>query len=139
MTREPGADAGAPAAPARRGMAPDLLRGLTSPRVSRRRVLQFGGLSALGAGLTACGIPGSKASGGGLGGQAWRDEIARFWSQQKKAGHLDFVNWPLYIDVGKGQRPPVAGPVHQADRDHGQLQGGHPGRRRPTTARSRRC
>lgn len=89
------------------GPSPDLLRGLTSPRLTRRRLLQLGGLSVLGAGLTACSIPGSKTSAGGsLGGQAWRDEIATFWSQQKRAGHLDFVNWPLYIDVGKGNDHP---------------------------------
>jgi len=82
------------------GLTPDLLRGLTSPRVSRRQVLRFGGLSALGLALSACSIPGTKGKSGSLGGQAWRDEIAKFWSLQKKKGQLDFENWPLYIDVG---------------------------------------
>ena len=87
-------------------LPPDLLRGLTTPRVSRRRMLQLGGLAALGAPLAACSIPGSKGSGSSLGGQAWRDEIAKFWRNQTKQGHLDFVNWPLYIDVGKGNDHP---------------------------------
>lgn len=82
-------------------LPPDLLRGLTSPRMSRRNLLQLGGLSVLGLGLSACSIPGSKGKSGSLGGQAWRDEIAKFWSEQKKHGHVDFENWPLYIDVGK--------------------------------------
>ncbi len=82
-------------------MPPDLVRGLTQSRVSRRRALQVGGLSALGLSLAACGIPGSQA--GGLGGQAWRNEIAKFWDTHKKTGTLDFENWPLYIDVGASQ------------------------------------
>lgn len=82
-------------------LPPDVVRGLTSPRLNRRRFLQIGGLAALGAGLSACSIPGSKGSGGGLGGQAWRDEIAKFWSNQTKQRQLDFENWPLYMDVGK--------------------------------------
>ena len=82
-------------------LPPDLLRGLTQPRVSRRAALKFGGLSALGLALSACSISGTKGKGGNLGGQAWRDQIATFWSQQRKKGHLDFENWPLYMDVGK--------------------------------------
>ncbi|HEY8302114.1 MAG TPA: spermidine/putrescine ABC transporter substrate-binding protein [Jatrophihabitans sp.] len=88
------------------GLGPDLARGLTEPRLNRRRFLQIGGLGALGLGLTACGIPGSKSSGGNLGGQAWRDEIGKFWSQQKQTNVLNFENWPLYIDVGKGSDHP---------------------------------
>ena len=87
-------------------LPPDLLRGLTTPRISRRRMLQLGGLAALGAGLSACSIPGSKGSGSSLGGQAWRDQIAKFWAHQHKTGQLDFTNWPLYIDVGKGNDHP---------------------------------
>lgn len=82
-------------------LPPDLLRGMTMPRVSRRRMLQLGGLAALGAGLSACSIPGSKGSGSNLGGQAWRAEIAKFWARQTKQGKLNFENWPLYMDVGK--------------------------------------
>jgi spermidine/putrescine transport system substrate-binding protein len=78
--------------------APDLLRGLTTPRISRRRMLQLGGLAALGLPLAGCSIPGS--SGSKLGLTAARKEIAKFWAHQKKTGTLDFANWPLYIDVG---------------------------------------
>jgi spermidine/putrescine transport system substrate-binding protein len=74
----------------------DLIRGLTSPRLSRRRMLQVGGLSALGLGLTACGIPGAQSSKLGL--TAARAEIAKFWATHKKTGTLEFGNWPLYID-----------------------------------------
>ena len=84
-------DSRTPAVPA------DLVRGLTSPRLSRRDALKFGGLSALGLSLAACGIPG--ASTGGLGGQAWRNEIAKYWRDHKRTGTLDFESWPLYIDV----------------------------------------
>ena len=89
-------------------LSPDLLRGLTSKRLSRRRMLQVGGVSALGMTLAACGIPGASHS-SSLGGQAWRDEITKFWEKNKKnKGTLDFANWPLYIDVApknKGDHP----------------------------------
>jgi spermidine/putrescine transport system substrate-binding protein len=82
-------------------LSPDLIRGLTSPRISRRRALQIGGLSALGLGLTACGIPGAQSSKLGL--RAARAEIDKFWATHKKTGTLDFGNWPLYIDTGKNK------------------------------------
>ena len=51
-------------------LPPDLMRGLTMPRLSRRRALQLGGLSALGLSLAACGIPGAPGSkSGGAEGQ----------------------------------------------------------------------
>ncbi len=75
----------------------DLLRGLTTTRVSRRRMLQLGGLSALGLGLTACSIPGAPQSKLGL--NAARAEIKKFWAAQTKHGSFHFANWPLYIDV----------------------------------------
>jgi spermidine/putrescine transport system substrate-binding protein len=84
---------------------PDVLRGLTTPRISRRRALQLGGLSALGLTLAGCGIAGSK-QGGELSLGAARKNIEKFWAAQKKTGQLDFANWPLYIDVGKGNDHP---------------------------------
>jgi spermidine/putrescine transport system substrate-binding protein len=76
----------------------DLLRGLTQPRVSRRRMLQLGGLSALGMALSACSIAGAPKSELGL--NAARKKIAEFWAQHSRpTGQLDFANWPLYIDV----------------------------------------
>src|SRR5689334_22628107 len=82
-----------------RVVPPDLARGLTSRRMSRRQALRVGGLSALGLTLAACGIPAAQSSGGNLSGQAWREEIAKYWRTHKKTGRLDFANWPLYIDV----------------------------------------
>jgi len=81
----------------------DLLRGLTQPRVSRRRMLQAGGLTALGAGLAACSIAPARKAGGGSGGDSmWGQQraIAAFWAEHAKPlGTLNFTNWPLYIDV----------------------------------------
>lgn len=78
-------------------LPPDLLRGLTSPRMSRRRALQLGGASALGAVLAGCSIPAASQSKLGL--NAARKQIAQFWVEAKKTGQLNFDNWPLYIDV----------------------------------------
>jgi spermidine/putrescine transport system substrate-binding protein len=79
-------------------LPPDLLRGLTQPRVSRRRMLQLGGLGALGMALAGCSIAGAPKSELGL--NAARHQIAKFWAEHKKpTGQLNFANWPLYIDV----------------------------------------
>src|SRR5581483_5541462 len=81
-------------------LSPDLLRGLTQPRMSRRNLLKLGGLAALGLPLAACSISGT-GGGSKLGLQAARQEIEKFWAAQRKTGQLNFDNWPLYIDVGK--------------------------------------
>jgi spermidine/putrescine transport system substrate-binding protein len=79
---------------------PDLLRGLTMPRLSRRRALQVGGLSVLGMSLAACGIPGANSGSKELNLTDARKEIKKFWQEHdKKTGQLNFENWPLYIDV----------------------------------------
>jgi spermidine/putrescine transport system substrate-binding protein len=83
------------------GLPPDLLRGLTLPRISRRQALKFGGLSAVGLALSACSIPGSPTSKLGL--RAAREEIAKFWIDHKKTGSFVFGNWPLYIDTGSNK------------------------------------
>lgn len=83
--------------------SPDLLRGLTQRRISRRRLLQFGGLAALTAPLAACSIAPTSAGGGSFAGAiAAREE---FWRAQRKNGRFNFANWPAYIDVA-GQRHP---------------------------------
>jgi spermidine/putrescine transport system substrate-binding protein len=92
-------------------LPPDLLRGLTTPRVSRRRMLQLGGLAALTPMLAACGISGTGSAGGKVPGGLpnlveSREQIARYWATQKQTGTLDFANWPLYIDLGKGSDHP---------------------------------
>lgn len=84
---------------------PDLLRGLTQRRVSRRSVLQAGGLAGLLGTLTACSIAGTSAGGGSFAGaMTARDD---FWATQRRHGHFNFANWPLYIDVGNGNDHPT--------------------------------
>jgi spermidine/putrescine transport system substrate-binding protein len=77
-------------------IAPDMLRGLVNPRLTRRRALQLGGLSAVGLTLAGCSIAGAPQSKLGL--HAAREQINKYWAKQKKTGTLDFANWPLYID-----------------------------------------
>jgi spermidine/putrescine transport system substrate-binding protein len=80
-------------------LPPDLARGLTESRLSRRGLFKMGGLAALGLPLAACGIQGTAGS-AKLGLNAARQQIAQYWATAKKTGTLDFANWPLYIDVG---------------------------------------
>jgi spermidine/putrescine transport system substrate-binding protein len=84
-----------------------LVRGLTEPRMSRRRFLRNAGLGAGAVGLSsvlaACGTrgvatPSGSASAGGLGSPEW-------WSQQKLNHHFNFANWAYYIDTSHGQHP----------------------------------
>jgi spermidine/putrescine transport system substrate-binding protein len=85
----------------------DVVRGLALPRMSRRRALQLGGISALGLSLAACGIPGANSGSKQLSLTDARAEIKKFWQQHPtKTGQLDFENWPLYIDVGTGSDHP---------------------------------
>ncbi|GAA4157560.1 spermidine/putrescine ABC transporter substrate-binding protein [Gryllotalpicola daejeonensis] len=75
-----------------------LLRGLTQSRLTRRGLFRaggaIGGAAALSSLLAACSIPGANQSAAGA------DEIdwAQWWAGKKKAGTLNFANWPLYID-----------------------------------------
>ncbi len=74
---------------------PVLTRGLLQPR--RRDVLGVGGLAAAGLALAAC-------SGGGSPSPRVvhaQNTVARFWAAQKRHGHVNFANWPLYIDTGR--------------------------------------
>lgn len=88
--------------PVRPVPSPDLVRGLTSPRIGRRAALQVGGLSALVAGLAACGVSGAAKS--QPSGSAATHAAVSFWDKQKKTGTLDFANWPLYIDVSSSNK-----------------------------------
>jgi spermidine/putrescine transport system substrate-binding protein len=56
------------------------------------------GAIAISALLSACGIQGSIAS-------QSQEKInwTKYWASQKKTGHLDFANWPLYIDQTHGK------------------------------------
>ncbi len=106
---------------------PVLARGLAQPR--RRDVLGLGGLAAAGLALAACGGGSSPKPPPVAHAQ---NAVARFWAAQKQHGHVNFANWPLYIDTG---RQDAAG-VHRDDRDHSQLRRGHPGRQLTGSARS---
>jgi spermidine/putrescine transport system substrate-binding protein len=76
-----------------RPLDPALLRGMTMPRISRRAALRGAGLLGASAILAACGVEGS--------GNDDTPQAAGFWESQKKAGQLDFANWPLYMDQEK--------------------------------------
>jgi len=82
---------------------PDLVRGLLQPRLSRRSALQVGGLGALASALAACGVSGGGGNNAAPTNASQSKSASKaaqgFWDQQKKTGHLDFANWPLYIDV----------------------------------------
>ncbi|WP_261645837.1 spermidine/putrescine ABC transporter substrate-binding protein [Curtobacterium sp. C2H10] len=77
---------------------PDLVRGLTSARVSRRGFLAGGGAAAVAALLAGCSIKGSAAS---L--PEHPVDWERFWADQKATKQLNFANWPLYIDSDHGK------------------------------------
>lgn len=77
---------------------PALLRGLTRSRLSRRGLLRgagaLGGAAAISALLAACSIPGADQNAVG----ATQTDWITWWAEKKKAGTLNFANWPLYID-----------------------------------------
>ncbi len=79
----------------------DVLRGLTESRVSRRRAMQLGGLSAVTLTLAACGVKGGKKTPSSA---AVSSSAASFWDTQKQTGTLDFANWPLYMDVNDNNK-----------------------------------
>jgi spermidine/putrescine transport system substrate-binding protein len=72
-----------------------LARGLTQSRFGRRDLLRAGGLGALGMTLAACGVKGKgvKASA-----SVAPDAVAKYWGDKTKNGHVNFANWPLYMD-----------------------------------------
>ncbi|MBO3739211.1 polyamine ABC transporter substrate-binding protein [Actinoplanes flavus] len=77
---------------------PSLRRGLTQHRLGRRDALRIGGLSALGAALAACGVPGKAQP------EASADPasaLAAFWEGRERNGTVDFASWPLYMDPSK--------------------------------------
>jgi spermidine/putrescine transport system substrate-binding protein len=81
---------------------PALLRGLTQRRYSRRDFLRYASVGAGMGVLAACGVGGGKANKS----PATASELKRIYGDGKPAGHLDFANWPDYIDVdAQGQSP----------------------------------
>src|SRR5258708_26394818 len=82
---------------------PDLarMRGLLQGRparagLSRRDALRVGGLTAAGLGLAACGVSGA---GKHVALSKVQQQARAYWAKQKKHGHVNFANWPLYIDT----------------------------------------
>jgi spermidine/putrescine transport system substrate-binding protein len=77
---------------------PVLARGLARPR--RRDVLGLGGLAAAGLALAACSGGASSGSRPARPVRA-QNTVQKFWAAQKRHGHVNFANWPLYIDTGR--------------------------------------
>jgi len=73
---------------------PSLVRGLTQRRLGRRDVLRLSGLSAAGLALAACGVQGKGKPAASVA----PDAVAKYWTGKAKVGHVDFANWPLYMD-----------------------------------------
>ena len=71
---------------------PAIMRGLLSPRLSRRQVLQAGAV----AGAASLLFP--SVAGAAVGDAAW-------WKGKTKTGLLNFANWPYYIDSYNGRHP----------------------------------
>ncbi len=70
------------------------LRGLAGRRIGRRDMFRLAGLGAAGTALAACGVKG-KATGAAS--QA-PDKVAQFWAGKTAGTHINFANWPLYMD-----------------------------------------
>jgi spermidine/putrescine transport system substrate-binding protein len=68
-----------------------LLRGMTG----RRDALRLLGLAGAGLGLAACGVKGQKAT------APKQDDVQKYWAGKTKNGHVNFANWPLYMDKGR--------------------------------------
>jgi spermidine/putrescine transport system substrate-binding protein len=69
---------------------PALMRGLT-----RRRLGRLSGLSAFAMALSACGVKGKGNPGASA---PAPDAVAKFWEGKTSTKHVDFANWPLYMD-----------------------------------------
>lgn len=78
---------------------PVLARGLTQRRFGRRDLLRAGSLSALGMTLAACGVKGKGKPSASVA----PDAVAKYWGNKTKNGHVDFANWPYYMDPKKPQ------------------------------------
>nr|WP_225312194.1 spermidine/putrescine ABC transporter substrate-binding protein [Microbispora cellulosiformans] len=79
------------------GKDPAFLRGMTQRRLGRRDAFRLAGLSAAGLVLAACGVQGKGTAKPTSSAQA-QSEVEAYWSGKTKNGHVDFANWPLYMD-----------------------------------------
>ncbi|MFZ7086774.1 polyamine ABC transporter substrate-binding protein [Curtobacterium sp. RRHDQ10] len=89
------------------GGQPDLVRGTTEARLSRRQLFRagaaVGGAAAMAALLSACSIQGSAAS------LAEHPvDWTAYWADAKRTTTLSFANWPLYIDSSHGKSESIA-------------------------------
>jgi spermidine/putrescine transport system substrate-binding protein len=90
---------------------PAWMRGMTRRRITRRELIRYAGAGAGALGLSsilaACGVGGEEqATGPTPGGEGSAD----WWAQQQAGDHINFTNWPAYIDRdfsidGPGSRP----------------------------------
>jgi spermidine/putrescine transport system substrate-binding protein len=71
---------------------PALLRGLTRSRYDRRDVFKLFGAAGAGLALAACGVKATKVAPPKL------SDVQKYWAGKTKNGHIDFANWPLYMD-----------------------------------------
>jgi spermidine/putrescine transport system substrate-binding protein len=71
---------------------PALLRGLTQRRYDRRDLLRLSAVAGAGLALAACGVKGKKAA------PPKQSDVQKYWAGKQKNGHVDFANWPLYMD-----------------------------------------
>lgn len=71
---------------------PALLRGLTRRRYDRRELLRLSAMTGAGLALAACGVKGKKAA------PPKQSDVQKYWAGKQKNGHLNFANWPLYMD-----------------------------------------
>jgi spermidine/putrescine transport system substrate-binding protein len=71
---------------------PALLRGLTHRRVGRRDLFLLFGAAGAGLALSACELQSKKAP------SFNRADVRKFWVGKQTHGHVDFANWPLYMD-----------------------------------------
>jgi spermidine/putrescine transport system substrate-binding protein len=62
---------------------------------SRRDALKLFGLAGAGLGLAACGVKGQKAA------PPKQNDVQKYWAGKTKHGHVNFANWPLYMDKGR--------------------------------------
>jgi spermidine/putrescine transport system substrate-binding protein len=71
-----------------------LLRGLMQRRIGRRGLLTAAGAGAATMGLAACGVKGTATPKASLA----PDAVSKFWTGKTGKGHVNFANWPLYMD-----------------------------------------
>ncbi len=80
---------------------PALLRGLTQRRLSRRDALRIGGMGAFTAAFAAaCGVKGTGTTPVPTG-SALADAVAAYWNGKTGKGHVEWANWPEYMDPEK--------------------------------------